>query len=320
MAAKITDKMLQQALKDRWLAVNPNVAVEWDAAYPYYFKELNANLLYEMSNRVYHYYNEGSGSELKKRTRKGKKIPPKMLALKSSSAMTFNIFGNGDANGNIIILGNEYGLPIGKYKLEYEKQLPALNSRAPANLDACLSSEAATLFFEMKMTEWFGTPSALSPSYLKEDAHFPDEKFRQLMQSLMKSYLTLTKEQDNQGGYKCKTKHFDAFQIMKHIFGIYNGIHEGKLPKVPVIKIIVGFWTAPDADFFKGDKNLYSAYQDAEEEMRQEFRIFYDGLEDINDLFGAQGICFELKLLTVREIVECLEKSAVEMDALRRYL
>ncbi len=320
MAAKINDKMLQQALKDRWLAVNPNVAVEWDAAHLYYFKELNANLLYEMSNRVYHYYNEGSGGELKKRTRKGKKIPPKMLALKSSSAMTFNIFGNGDANGNIIILGNEYGLPIGKYKLEYEKQLPALNSRAPANLDACLSSEVATLFFEMKMTEWFGTPSVLSPSYLKENAHFPDENFRQTMQSLMKAYLTPTKEQDSKGNYKCKTTHFDAFQIMKHIFGIYNGISQGKLPKVPVIKIIVGFWTAPDVDFFKGDKNLYSAYQDAEEEMRQEFRIFYDGLEDINDLFGAQGICFELKLLTVREIVECLEKSAVEMDALRRYL
>lgn len=121
MAAKINDKMLQQALKDRWLAVNPNVAVEWDAAHLYYFKELNANLLHEMSNRVYHYYNEGSGGELKKRIRKGVKLPPKMLALKSSSAMTFNIFGNGDANGNITILGNEYGLSIGKYKLEYEK-------------------------------------------------------------------------------------------------------------------------------------------------------------------------------------------------------
>lgn len=320
MAIKITDAVLQKALKERWLAVNPNVAVEWDVTYPYYFKDVNFNLVYDMSDHVYHSYNEGSGSELKKRIVNGRERPPKMQALKSSSAMTFNIFGNGDDDGNITVLGNDCGLPTGKYQLDYEKKLLALNSRAPANIDACLASKNTTLLFEMKMTEWFGAPSLLSPSYLNENAHFSDEKFRQTMQALMRTYLTRTKEQDSKGRYKCNTNHFDAFQIMKHIFGIYNGIHQGKLPKVPVIKLIVGFWTVPDADFFKGSKKLYYTYQDAERELRQEFHSFYDELKGINDLFKEQGICFELKLLTVKEIVKCLEKSRAEMDALRRYL
>ena len=318
MATKITDTLLQKALKDRWLILNPNVSVEWDDAYPYYFKTLSNNLICEMSDHVYRSYNEGSGSELKKRIVKGKEYPPKMLALKSSSAMTFNIFGNGDKEGNITVLDNSCGLPTGKYQLEYEKKLPALNSRAPANMDACLTSQNTALLFEMKMTEWFGTPGKLSSSYLDDNSHYPDVDFRQKMQRLMSEYTIEPK--DGEGRYKCKTDCFDAFQIMKHIFGIYNGLQKKELQKATVIKLIVGFWTVPDDDFFEGDKNLYSAYQVTEKKMRKEFSDFHDKLGEIKNLFQMRDVHFEVMLLTVKEIVKCLKKSPVEMDALRRYL
>ena len=91
---------------------------------PYYLKRLEDNLVMPMSKQHVAEYGRGSGSEL----------DGKMKALRSSSAMTFNLLGNGPVH-----LNGEYDLPAGTYAVEFEHQLPTLaRNPRPANLDAKL--------------------------------------------------------------------------------------------------------------------------------------------------------------------------------------
>lgn len=104
-------------------------------------------------------YKCGSGNELKY----------KMRALRSSSAMTYNIFGN---NSKLVIVDNRIGK--GRYKIEYEKQFHTLNSFVkgmPANIDVFLYSEEnkEAVACEMKMAEWIlNKPTGLKEAYLIE--------------------------------------------------------------------------------------------------------------------------------------------------------
>lgn len=91
----------------------------------FYLERLEDNLFLPMSKSIYCQYDEGDGNELKDH----------MKALRSSSAMTYNIFGNDDAK---IVDSNEV---YHNYTVKYEKQLRTLKnsvSNKKANLDAFL--------------------------------------------------------------------------------------------------------------------------------------------------------------------------------------
>ena len=89
------------------------------SARQFYVRRLEDNLIHSMDARHIEEYRCGSGSEL----------DDKMRALRSSSAMTFNLLGNGPVN----VLWND---SRESYEVSYEVQLPTRTSGLPANLDA----------------------------------------------------------------------------------------------------------------------------------------------------------------------------------------
>ena len=105
----------------------------------YYFENLEDNLYEKMSDRTRGFFEAGSVEELK----------DKMFALRSSSAMTFNLLGN----DSITVKPNNF-LGAGEYKIEYEKRLDTLQkNKTPANLDAFLEKTDELYFLPEEETE-----------------------------------------------------------------------------------------------------------------------------------------------------------------------
>ena len=84
MARGVSKTKVYEAIKQRWLNLNPGKADRFCEGSPYYLKELNDNLVEPMYDRVQRSYQAGAGRELDK----------DMQALHSSAAMTYNLFGN----------------------------------------------------------------------------------------------------------------------------------------------------------------------------------------------------------------------------------
>ena len=119
----------------------------------YHFKVLDNNYVVPMVGHTRDAFNKGSGQEFRK-----------MHAVYSSSAMSFNIFGNGPVE-----IGKKAALPAGKYALQYEKKLPVLKNGGTANIDVCLTKGDTVIFFEMKMIEWlFWQHKGLAQAYWDE--------------------------------------------------------------------------------------------------------------------------------------------------------
>lgn len=308
-AVKTFEDKIKKAIKNRCFAVNNINEVQDEPCvqnYEFYFKDLEKNLICKMSPETRESYVAGSGGELK---------PPKMHAVHSSSAMTFNIFGNVDKP---IEIKADSKLPKGKYKLEYERKLPAIKS--PANMDACLTSDDNILLFEMKMTEWLlGQPKKLSATYLQKNNICLDETFREAMQELMRNYISEEEKHTDKKQYTCRTKRFDAFQIMLHIFAIYKAISKGEFPSGRNITLVIGYWTVPDENFFQGIELQYADYKKIENEMRGEIDEFIRIFEEIKKKF-PKGTTINVRPLTVKEIIECLKKSPEEELLLKRYI
>ena len=176
----------------------------YDVDHPYHFQNYEENLYTPMGEQALQAYSRGSGGELV-----SKDGPPKMTSIASSSAMTFNLLGNGPA---VIVPGS--ALPAGAYQVEFEKQLLTQNTgKFPANLDAFLSNESAriAIFCEMKMLEWLQKPNGLAQSYGSRERFFnPDDgshkAFKDVIKKLNAQPFT----------------HYDAYQMFKHLLGIYN--------------------------------------------------------------------------------------------------
>lgn len=113
----------------------------------YYLKKLEDNLVLPMNDVHASEYRDGSGNEL----------DWKMSSIRSSSAMTFNLFGNGPVR-----LANSEFADV--YDVQYEFRLPTLRGNPhPANLDAYLIGKNVDVYCEMKMTEWMGATLTTSP-------------------------------------------------------------------------------------------------------------------------------------------------------------
>ena len=91
------------------------------------------------------------------------------------------------------------------------------------------------------------------------------------------------------------------------------------MPKKKKVTLILGVWTIEDADFFGTDAKavkIYDAYQICEKEMRKEFATFHDALAPIVQQFANRHVQFDVRLLTVREIISALHAE----NRLQRYL
>ena len=313
MAHGVSKTKVYAGIKQHWMKLHQKDTPPFDKKHPYYLEELKDNLEHSMGDAAQHAYGSGSGNELR----------VKMRALHSSSALTFNLFGN-DA---VKLYPNEHNLTPGEYQVEYEKKLPALYGKA--NLDACLSSENELLLFEMKMKEWlFDRKSSVSIRYQSEEKRFPDRAFYDAWHTAAKDVaVDNAKKTVTESGKKAdsplyipKMQYVDVYQLMKHILGIYKGMFcSCVLPEKKKVTLVLGVWTIEDADFFGTDAKavkIYDAYQTCEKEMRQEFAAFHTAIAPIIQEFAAQHIQFDVRLLTVREIISALHAE----NRLQRYL
>ena len=313
MARGVSKTKVYAGIKQHWMKLHQKDTPPFDKKHPYYLEELKDNLEHSMGDAAQHAYGSGSGNELR----------VKMRALHSSSALTFNLFGN-DA---VKLYPNEHNLTPGEYQVEYEKKFPALYGKA--NLDACLSSENELLLFEMKMKEWlFDRKSSVSIRYQSEEKRFPDRAFYDAWHTAAKDVaVDNAKKTVTESGKKAdsplyipKMQYVDVYQLMKHILGIYKGMFcSCVLPEKKKVTLVLGVWAVEDADFFGTDAKavkIYDAYQTCEKEMRQEFAAFHTAIAPIIQEFAAQHIQFDVRLLTVREIISALHAE----NRLQRYL
>lgn len=201
-----------------------------------YYRTFRENLYEQMEQQHIEEYGGGSGGEMV-----DKRYPAKMSSIRSSSAMTFNLLGN----RTTIIKQNPYGLSEGIYSVAYEKKMPTLLGRNPANLDAylCLTGKAGkaeAIFCEMKMMEWIiNTPGCINNAYKNEDNYFAKHKSdgKTSVSVFLKAITMLEQvmplheiaEEITVGdAVRLNTKkvhffqHYDAWQMFKHTLGIYN--------------------------------------------------------------------------------------------------
>lgn len=206
---KITDELLKRF---------PIEKEKQDPEHSAYYKNYEDNLfLSRIGDAARAAYENGPGGELKK-----------MVSIGSSSAMTFNLLGDGAVDiprdckvGNKKCCGV---IPAGTYAVEYEKQFFTLRTsrNSPANLDAFLHCEATgtAVFCEMKFLEWLGEQenSKLSMSYLDKDKWFEgSERAFSVFQKLINE--TRKTEGEN---IISRFDVYDAWQMLKHTLAIYN--------------------------------------------------------------------------------------------------
>ena len=292
MAHGVSKENVYAGIKRHWMKLHPENTPPFDEKQPYYLKNLADNLEHPMEHTTEDAYGSGSGNELR----------VKMRALHSSSALTFNLFGN-DA---VKLYPNEHNLTPGKYQVEYEKKLPALYGKA--NLDACLSSENELLLFEMKMKEWlFDRKSSVSVRYQSEEKRFSDKEFyaawhtaaKEVAAENVEKMVTESGKKAESPLYIPKMKYVDVYQLLKHILGIYKGIFSSReLPEKKKVTLILGVWTIEDTNFFGTDAKavkIYDAYQSCEKELRKEFAAVHTAIAPVFQAFATQHVQFDVR-------------------------
>lgn len=284
----------------------------------WYLRRLNDNLYRPMDSATYERYEEGSGNEVHS---------GKMNALRSSSALTYNLFWNRIAkikkHENTTDQIKELGrIREGLYTVELEKQYPTLtSSRKPANLDAFLYQKdtCEAIAIEMKMLEWvLDKPSKLSQSYLCKNNYFdPDVTsgaFIQAANSLIDHSIPLHKD-----GYSCRLEKYDAFQMFRHTVACYRACfdktkEERKIDKLTLVNCI---WTFPESA--KIDEDIWNRHCYDFDIIKSKFGEFKDKMQPVINLFKEGKVDFNIVLCEFKDFLALLEKDKEELDYLRRY-
>lgn len=303
-------KEILDLLKNRYIQLFGNHSFKNDSEMQSYWLENNEdNLFRPMDANAAKAYGQGAGNEI---------ITGKIGALKSSSALTYNLFWNQAAE--IIKSDAEGRIEEGTYKVEFEKRLRTLKSSSmPAHLDAflyCPQTEEA-IACEMKMTEWiFNKPGKLRASYLNSDNYF-DSKFGKAMvplaYELMKYEYPLPVRED----YPCGMEHYDAFQMFKHVCACYNACktkNPGEIRKLTLVNCV---WTLSDPTILS--EKSYNKYMSALEMEYMEFNKFKRTMTSIKECFSDINVDFDICFCTFNDFLSMMSKSTEELNYLRRY-
>lgn len=300
-----------------------------------YFAEYQDNLFVKMSDEHIAQYGSGNGKEFA-----DKRYPAKMKSIFSSSAMTFNLLGNNEICAND---GNEYFVP-GTYKIEYEKKLLTVKNsdknQNPAHLDAFLLNGTNAIFCEMKMIEWMrDTPGFLKKAYSETKRSFFNSKESAEANAAferLRKYLC-----ENMSEYKAdadcdphRFTHYDAWQMYKHILGIYNmssattknevaSLQTNEIKMLPKLKKVrlVNVIFEPPVKIFKNEK-ARNAYCNCRAIEHGEFDIFKQCVEGsgVIEAFKKDcGIGFSVELLTAAQFMDCFDISDSHKKYLQRY-
>ncbi|MEG0375241.1 MAG: hypothetical protein RR547_12925 [Raoultibacter sp.] len=268
---------------------------------PYYVKYLEDNLVQPMDVVHVEEYSKGTGVELGE----------KMRALRSSSAMTFNLLGNKE----IHVLDSTV-IPKGRYGVQYEYQLSTLVMNPnKANLDARLTSEdkKTVVYCEMKMVEWLlGWMKMLRVSYLDPARYLIPEDEAQIFIELFQKFIV--PEANMKGSHKTRLVRFDALQMAKHLLAIYSNLdNEG----ARTIKLVNCVWEIKDVSLLPAQEERYVTMLAAE---KREFKEFACAAEPVFELFSRKGINFSLEYVPFDRFLGCLEKTKEQQRKLARYV
>ena len=269
----------------------------------YYLKRLEDNLVVPMSESVRAMYEGGSGGEL----------DWKMCSIRSSSAMTFNLLGNGPVR---IASGKH----AGSYDLAYEYQLPTLrNNPHPANLDAYLKGESEDVYCEMKMFEWLGTPHhALRPDYL-ETTHYliPREDADRFVALFRKLACVLVMGKGRQSE-RLSDGRYDSLQMAKHLLAIYGKLANDPSYRPEKVTLLNCVWEFSNPSVL----GRYEAkYLEMQAEEHKGFERFAELAEEhVAPLFEAKGIQLTVEYATASELMEAIEYENKHRSRLERYI
>lgn len=272
----------------------------------YWLKDYEKNLIYPMNDAAKSAYDDGAGGEIQS---------GKIGALKSSSALTYNLFHNEKAN----IILPKHKISKGIYSVEFEKKFSTIKgSGMRAHLDAFLYCDAINeaIACEMKMTEWlFNAPSALSASYLKPEKYIDNGlTFASVARALVGDC------EESCAKYKPIFTSYDGCQMFKHAISLYRACYEYKIPrKTKRLTLLNCVWTLPHSDFLSNEASKRKYAESWKKEM-EEFKYFKALMQPIKELFALTlKIDFDIELCTFKETVEMLEKPRNELIYYERY-
>lgn len=291
------------------ITTNDFLSSDSASTYFYYLDDYQKNLITKMDQAHINEYLSGGGHELF-----DKSTPAKMKALRSSSALTFNLVGNRKTKFS----ETKYGIKAGIYNVQYEKKFKTLKGTSPATLDACLISDdkLSCVFCEMKMFEWFTTHKpSISDSYLNSNMYYNQDAF-----IVFKKYFENLKQSN-------KHIRYDAPQMLKHTLGIFNAISDAKndtedeLHNIKKVVLLNCVWELSDKTIFdKYHVKFKNEYENMLNSEYKEYKLFESSFQPIINLFkNILKIDFELHYVTHKEFVDLKEKNQVELEYLKRY-
>lgn len=299
---------LLSQIKDRYVKSLDGVVPEFQvkesgprfSARQFYLKDLNDNLVRIMAEQHIEEYSRGSGSEL----------DDKMKALRSSSAMTFNIVGNEACK----IAHNPKGsssIQPDEYQIEYERQLPTLKSGLPANLDAFLTSEnGQTIACEMKMLEWLtSSPAPLKEKYIEASNY--------IHYDMADVFISIASKLNELQERESVFDHYDFSQMFKHSLALYNYCRASE--NVSSMTLANCVWEPPQN--YKLSVETLNWINDAVEKERLGFARFLETMQPIVQLFEDElGIPFSVEYIPAAELISSIEHLPKEQKLLGRYL
>lgn len=267
------------------------------SARQFYTRELADNLIRPMKEQHRNEFAQGSGEELK----------DKMRALRSSSAMTFNVLGNETFTVRERHLSQEHAFLPGSYRVAYEYQLPTLRRGAPANLDALLTDGDRAIACEMKFLEWvFGAPKPFRDAYHRREAYRHDEAAG--------TFMPVAKQLEARGFAR-----YDYAQMFKHTLALYNACAEGGLPDVTTLTLLNVVWEPPrHSAILTGDDLDWLAEASAQE--RREFEWFAEEMQPVGELLERLGVYFTVAYMPVSQLIALGKYPIEEQGKLRRYI
>lgn len=250
----------------------------------------NKNLYNPMTEKVLKEFSGGNGKEL----------DGKIYAIRSSSAMIFNLLGN-----EKVFIKEECEFPAGEYHNKYEFPLKTLTRTSkPAYIDAFLENQDNLIFIEAKCLEWldFNLPNELVEAY--------KDKERYIYTELANTFALTAKE--------ILTTQYDAPQMFRHLVGIYNYLKENNIQnkKVHLVNVI---WDIP---INKIEERFQNEYQRKYNLELAEFNYFRNQIDLLLYEINKDTNCeVKVDLLSVREFYKMIDyKDSKQAAFCKRYL
>lgn len=290
---------LLSCIKQRFLNTNGHRYFQLDengpalSARQFYLHDLNDNLVRPMSKVHVDEYSRGSGSELDDKTK----------ALRSSSAMTFNILGNLQCETR----NAEGTFASNSYDIAYEYQLPTLKHGMPANLDAMLrGGHGDIVACEMKMLEWLtSAPTKLKDKYL-DPANY-------IFEDSAPTFVNVAAILNASAAFTC----YDFAQMFKHTLALYNATRNGVLAANKLV-LLNCVWEPPGSYNLSAETAKWIARQTSQEHAG--FQEFKRIMEPIEGLFAHElETGFHIEYLTASEFIDELAYPEKELMRLKRY-